>query len=116
MKQHSQWERFGFALAGLRSAWKEERSFQTEILLFIGVLIFLFIKRPSVFWWVAIVIAAALVMIAELVNTAVENVCDALHPNHHELIGRAKDCASAAVLVSCMLAVLLFLIFLVVTI
>ena len=45
-------------------------------------------------------VSAALVLVAELVNTAIENVCDALHPSRHPLIGAAKDCASAAVLVA----------------
>lgn len=110
MKKHSQWDRFMFAFSGLRSALKKEASLQTEAAFFVGVLAHLVWKQPPLFWWIVILLGAAMVFVAELMNTAIENVCDALHPDQHPLIGVAKDCASAGVLVAN--AAALFLLFL----
>jgi diacylglycerol kinase (ATP) len=47
--------------------------------------------------WRWIVLAITLVWGAEVMNTAIEFVCDAVHPEHHPLIGKAKDVAAGAV-------------------
>src|SRR5690348_12180285 len=99
MKKHSQAARIGFALTGLIAAWRQERSFRTEVVVFVVVLAYLVWLQPAFHWWLALLAAAALVFSAELINTAIENICDALHPDHHPMIGAAKDCALAAVLV-----------------
>ncbi|MEZ5305187.1 MAG: diacylglycerol kinase [Verrucomicrobiales bacterium] len=49
--------------------------------------------------WIAIFLCCALVLGAELINTALEAICDALHPEIHPKIRLAKDAAAAAVLV-----------------
>jgi len=49
--------------------------------------------------------ACLLVVVVELVNSAIEAVVDRIGPEHHELSGRAKDLASAAVFISIILAV-----------
>ena len=99
-KKHSQWSRFGFALDGLKAAWEREASFRTEIVMALIVLIGMSVLRPEILWWVIVGLTIALVLSAELINTALETVCDALHPDIHPLIKVAKDCASGAVLVS----------------
>jgi len=50
--------------------------------------------------WLWIVVAIVLVWSAEAFNTALEQLADALHPERHPGIGRAKDVAAAAVLIS----------------
>jgi diacylglycerol kinase (ATP) len=50
--------------------------------------------------WCCVAIAAAAVWTAEALNTALEILCDAAVPESHPLVGRAKDVAAAAVLVS----------------
>jgi diacylglycerol kinase (ATP) len=47
--------------------------------------------------WRWVVLAITLVWCAEAMNTAIEIVCDAMHPEHHPLIGKAKDVAAGAV-------------------
>src|SRR5436190_6502845 len=100
MKQHSQWARFTFALAGLRAAWKTERSFRTEVIGFILVMAWMLWLKPEPIWWFAIAFGAAGILVAELLNTAIEALCDAVHPDKHPLIKVAKDCGSAAVLLT----------------
>lgn len=48
--------------------------------------------------WLWIIVAITLVWCAEAFNTALEQLADALHPENHPGIGRAKDVAAAAVL------------------
>lgn len=55
--------------------------------------------------WALVVVAIALVLVAELVNAAIEAVVDLVSPESHPLAGRAKDVAAAAVLVSALAAV-----------
>lgn len=100
MKNHSQWARFQFAVAGVVEAWRRERSFRTEVIgvaLMLGWMIW---RQPAPLWWVLVILSACLMLAAELMNTAIEMVCDALHPDIHPLIKVAKDCGSAAVLMT----------------
>lgn len=55
--------------------------------------------------WALLALAIAGVWVAEAANTALEWVCDATAPDHHPLIGRAKDAAAAAVLLAAAAAV-----------
>jgi diacylglycerol kinase len=57
--------------------------------------------------WCLLIIAVMIVWVAEGMNTALENIADAVHPDHHPLIGRAKDVAAAAVLIAAAGALLL---------
>ena len=50
--------------------------------------------------WCLLIIALMAVWVAEGMNTALEAIADAVHPDHHPLIGRAKDVAAAAVLIA----------------
>jgi diacylglycerol kinase len=50
--------------------------------------------------WCLLIIAILIVWIAEGMNTALEAIADAVHPDHHPLIGRAKDVAAATVLIA----------------
>ena len=50
--------------------------------------------------WVAIVLVIALVVVAEMINEAIESLCNHLHPEHHAAIGKVKDIAAGAVLIA----------------
>jgi diacylglycerol kinase len=56
--------------------------------------------------WIAIIFCIGFVLAAELVNTALESLCDKLHPEHDPKIGRVKDLGAAAVLTSAITALL----------
>lgn len=49
--------------------------------------------------WCALALAMGGVLSAEALNTGIEFLCDAVHPEHHPLIGKAKDVAAAGVLI-----------------
>ncbi len=100
MKNQSFLRRLGFALAGLRCALLREASFRTHLLATVVVLSVLAITRSAPIWWAVGMLAVGLVLVAELLNSALETLADRLHPEQHEQIRAAKDLAAAAVLVA----------------
>jgi undecaprenol kinase len=99
MKNQHFIRRFGFALNGIKIAFKNENSFRTQIIVAIFVPIALLILDVNLIWWAITVIVIAMVLAAELFNTALEALADHLHPLQHEKIKQVKDCAAGAVLV-----------------
>lgn len=106
MKGHGFIDRLGFAWAGLRAAWRMEKSVRTHALATIGVLTLLLVVRAPAIWWAVMALTIALVVSTELINTAIEALADHLHPQRHEAIKLTKDVAAAAVLVASLLALI----------
>jgi diacylglycerol kinase (ATP) len=92
--------RLRFALAGLGFALRTERSFRTQAVFLVLVIIGLAILRPAPLWWGVVILASAAVLAAELFNTAIEQLADHLHPKMHPAIRIVKDCAAAGVLLA----------------
>lgn len=100
------WRAWRNSLAGLRAAWRHEAAFRQELLATVALV--------PVAWWLgsgplerALLIGVCLlVLVAELLNTAIEAAIDRIGPEHDPLSGRAKDLGSAAVLVALGLAAL----------
>ena len=95
---------FVYSRDGFAAAWKHEAAFREELLLAA-------IAIPAGLWLGQTGIERALlvgtiliVLIVELLNSAIEAVVDRVSPERHELSKRAKDIGSAAVLVTLMLA------------
>jgi undecaprenol kinase len=91
--------RVGFALRGLAHALRSERSLRWQLLALVGAVAALVLLRPGALWWALVLLAAACVLAAELLNTAVEQLADLMHPEAHPGIRTVKDCAAAAVLI-----------------
>jgi undecaprenol kinase len=100
MKNRPFLSRLGFALSGLGTALKAERSFRAQAVVALAALAALVALRPAPVWWALVALVAALVLAAELVNTAVEHLADHLHAERHPTIKLVKDCLAAAVLVA----------------
>lgn len=97
------WHATRYSLSGLRAGWSEA-AFRLEACLS-------FLLLPLSFWvgrnWVEVALLAGsvlLVMMVELLNTAVEAAIDRIGPEWHTLSKRAKDMGSAAVFLSLLLA------------
>jgi diacylglycerol kinase (ATP) len=91
---------FGYSLAGFRAAYKHEDAFRQEVLL-AAILIPLAFWLPSSGLGKALMIGSVLlVIIVELLNSAIEATVDRISLDNHDLAKRAKDIGSAAVLVS----------------
>ena len=91
---------FGYAFAGLVYAFKIGHAIWIQSAIAVAVIGVGFYLRITLNDWRWIALAIALVWTTEIMNTAVETVCDALHPNHHPIIGVAKDAAAGAVLMA----------------
>ncbi|MFZ0470069.1 MAG: diacylglycerol kinase [Thiogranum sp.] len=87
------------AVAGIRYAWRNEDNIRTQAGLAVVTIIVFLLVQPAWTWWALIVICIALVVAAELVNSALETLIDHLHPEVHPAIGRAKDVLAGMVLV-----------------
>ncbi len=84
-------------LAGQHNAWLHALA----TLLVIALAAWLRVSRGE---WCLLVAAMGLVWMAEALNTAVEELADAVHPGQHPGVGRAKDVAAAGVLLAALAA------------
>ena len=100
MKNQPFWNRLGFAVGGIVSTLRSERSFRVHAVAVVNVTGVLIWLRPAPLWWAVVGLTSALVLAAELVNTAVERLADHLHPELHPGIRAVKDCAAGAVLIA----------------
>ncbi|MEZ4704863.1 MAG: diacylglycerol kinase [Bdellovibrionota bacterium] len=105
MKNQPFFKRFHFALQGIVSTWKTEKSFRTQSI-FAGIVIaFLVVYNPKPIWWAVFLITLGMVLGAELFNTAIEYLSDEYKKEEDPAIKRIKDTAAAAVLMSAIVAI-----------
>ena len=90
---------------GLHWVIRSERAFQQEILAFIAATVVALILGDTASDRALMIFSVSLVLILELVNSAIESVTDRVGAERHELSGRAKDLASAAVLLGILNAI-----------
>jgi len=94
------WNALGYSLAGFRAAYKHEDAFRQEIHLAV-ILIPLALWLPATHIGKTLMIGSVLlVIIVELLNSAIEAAVDRISLDNHILAKRAKDIGSSAVLVS----------------
>jgi diacylglycerol kinase (ATP) len=98
------WRATRYSLAGIRAAWTHEAAFRQEVLLTM-------ILAPAAFWLggstverLLLLGSCLIVLITELLNSAVEAAIDRISDDKHRLSARAKDQGSAAVFISLWLA------------
>ncbi len=91
---------FGYSMKGLRAAFKHESAFRQEAALLVIMLPIAILLGQTIVDYSILIGSLLLVIIVELLNSAVEAVVDRVGDEHHKLAGRAKDIGSAAVFVS----------------
>ena len=101
------------SLRGLTHAIKDERAFQQELILFILGAIAAFLLTDLGLERAVLIGSIAFVLVVELINSAIETTIDRLGPEQHVLSRQAKDLGSAAVLVSLIVAGVVWLLVLV---
>jgi len=99
-KSQSFGARLKFALAGLGHALRFEPSFRIQCAALLAACVLLLLARPGALWWALVVLASAAVLAAELLNTAIEQLADLLHPGDSPAVRILKDCAAGGVLVA----------------
>ena len=102
------WRAAGYSAAGLKAALKFEPAFRQEVALFV-------VLAPLGFWLgrdgverALLIASLLLVLVVELLNSAIEAAVNRMGEQPHALSGGAKDLASAAVFVSLLLVVLVW--------
>ncbi len=106
------WYATGIALQGLRAAWRHEDAFRQEVLV-AAIAIPVALIIPSDLLGKALMVSSILlVLIVELINSALEAAVDHTSLDRHPLAKRAKDIASAAVLLSIVNALVVWLLLL----
>ena len=102
------WAAFLYSMHGLYFAIRNETAFRQELFIIAALLIVLLFLPLSLLWKGLLFFASILVLIVELLNSAIESVVDITSPEYHILAKRAKDLGSAAVLVSIVLGIVLW--------
>ncbi|MDA8206879.1 MAG: diacylglycerol kinase family protein [Thermaerobacter sp.] len=108
--RNSFWAAFRFAGGGVWHTLRNQRNFRVHVSVAIVVVCIGWIFNLSRVSWALIVLAMALVLGLELVNTGLEALTDLASPGYHRLAGAAKDAAAGAVLVAAAASVVLGLI------
>jgi len=93
----------GYSAKGLKAAWQHESAFRQECTLGLVMLPFAFLLGENLGQTALLIAVCFLVLIVELLNSAIEAAVDRIGTEHHELAGRAKDMGSAAVSLSLLL-------------
>jgi diacylglycerol kinase len=86
------------AMHGVSFGLSSERNFRTELAVFIVTILYAFYLGFSYIEFAVVFLAGFTVLGAELLNTAIEESWNKLHPDHHEQVGKIKDLASGGVL------------------
>jgi diacylglycerol kinase (ATP) len=103
----------GYSWKGLKAAVRYEAAFRQELAVAAILLPFAFLLGRSAIEVLALFGSIVLVLVVELLNSAVEAVADAVSLEDHPLLGRAKDLGSAAVFLAVTLAIAVWLTFIV---
>jgi len=95
----------GYSWKGIRAAWQHEAAFRQEaIATIIAIVVACWLDVDAVAR-ILMIGSVVLIIIFEILNSAIEAVVDRISSEIHPLAGRAKDMASAAVLLSIILAI-----------
>lgn len=104
---------FRFSMKGLKLCYRSEAAFRQELWLSVFLIPLALVYGESPIDKVLLISSVFLVLIVEVLNSAVESVVDRIGSEYHELSGAAKDMGSAAVWLSLVLLVITWLIILI---
>ncbi len=88
------------SIKGFRAVYRLEVAFRQELLLSLVLLPFSFVIASSLANWVALISVLLLLLLVEIINSAIEALADRISTDFHELLGRAKDLGSSAVFIA----------------
>jgi undecaprenol kinase/diacylglycerol kinase (ATP) len=104
---------FSFACNGIRICFRSGTNFKIHLLSASAVAVFAWVLDIGTVQWALLLLAAALVIAMEMMNTAIEKLCDKVEPGFDPLIKIVKDVSAGVVLVmaicSMIIGVIVFL-------
>ena len=98
------WRCFVDAARGVGIAVRSERNIRVHFVAFLFAVLLGAFLGLSATEWILLVLCSALVVSAEMLNSGIEFLADTLHPDDHPGIGKAKDVAAGAVLITAVAA------------
>jgi diacylglycerol kinase len=101
---------FAFAWNGLKAAFLEEVNLKFHVGAALAAIAAGFYFKVTEAEWLAIILTIAIVILTELINTAIEGLVDLVSPERNSLAGKVKDISAAAVLISAVAAVIVALV------
>jgi len=104
---HRLFKSFGYALKGLFKTFREEQNLRIQSVASLAVIALGLYFAISRLEWVLLSLAIALVLIVEIINSAVERVTDVLKPRINSYVKEIKDIMAAAVLLSSIAAAII---------
>ncbi|TCD10550.1 diacylglycerol kinase family protein [Pedobacter frigidisoli] len=96
---------FKYAFNGLRLFFANDHNGRVHLFAAIAAIALSFYLKLSNLEWIAILSVIAAVMVAEIINSAIEKLADVIYPDYHPKIKVVKDLAAAAVLIAAFLAI-----------
>ncbi len=94
--------------AGLRDIWTHEEAFRMEMVIWLLSVPVAFVIAADMFQAAVLIAAGMLLLIVEVLNSAIEAVVDRIGPERHDLSRMAKDLGSLAVLLATVLLTILW--------
>lgn len=98
------WPNLRYAVLGMEIAWRNEPHFRSHVIASAALIVLSFILNISALEFAVIVLSCGFVIAIEVLNTALEELCDKHTKEHDPHIARIKDLAAAAVLISSIFA------------
>ena len=98
------WKALFYSISGFKLAFRDEAAIRQELLLVSVLTIASFVLPLEPWLRVAILFSHVIVLIAELLNTAVESIVDRASPEFHQDAKKAKDTGAGAVLLSLLMS------------
>ena len=93
-----------YSLAGMRSAWKHEHAFRQEVIVIAPAAVAALLMPVTALEKLLLIASMVLVLVVELLNSAIEAVVDRVSLERHPLSKNAKDFGSAAVMLTVLLS------------
>jgi len=97
---------FKYAFNGLRILFSKEHNARIHLVITIIAVTIAIILNISSVEWLIILVLIALVFSLEIVNSAIENICNYISPEWHTAIKKIKDLSAAAVLVAAIISII----------
>ncbi len=101
-----QLQSFGYAWKGIRNCIGKEQNLSFHLIIAVAVITAGIIFNITRAEWIAIILCIAMVVAAELFNSAIERLVDWISPGQHPIAGQVKDIAAGAVLICAIGAVI----------
>ncbi|WP_127471192.1 diacylglycerol kinase [Thiomicrorhabdus aquaedulcis] len=98
----------GYSWKGFKSTWKHEAAFRQEVVLTLLLIPLAYWLGDNALERALLIGVLLIVLVVELLNSAIESVVDRIGEEYHTLSGRAKDQGSAAVFLAFLMAVVVW--------